>query len=180
MDERNVHYRGGSGRNAEAETGMRSLQMSSDFHDDFRYGSMVTRKYCCASGLAISVLGIICGVLLGHFAIRGGSPATGETTKLDHLVLPGGNGADRVTDVEETVMKFLDSYDYESVLRTFVEMPKLGGTDGDRASAEYVAKQWRNQGLEDVHLTPYKAYFSHPGPDHLSGVRMAFHRVRYL
>ncbi|XP_077537638.1 N-acetylated-alpha-linked acidic dipeptidase 2-like isoform X3 [Haemaphysalis longicornis] len=170
MDERNLHYRGGGGRNAEAETGMRSLQMSSDFHDDFRYGSMVTRKYCCASGLAISVLGIICGVLLGHFAIRGGSPATGETTKLDHLVLPGGNGADRVTDVEETVMKFLDSYDYESVLRTFVEMPKLGGTDGDRASAEYVAKQWRNQGLEDVHLTPYKAYFSHPDPDHLSGI----------
>lgn len=170
MDERNLHYRGFSARNAEAETGMRSLQMSSDFHDDFRYGSMVTRKYCCASGLAISVLGIICGVLLGHFAIRGGSPATGDAPKSDHQVLPGGNPADSVTDVEDDVMKFLDSYDYETVLRTFVEMPKLGGTDGDRTSAEYVAKLWRNQGLEDVHLTPYKAYFSHPDPDHITGI----------
>lgn len=170
MDERNLHYRGVSARNVEAEAGMRSLQMSSDFHDDFRYGSMVTRKYCCASGLAISVLGIICGVLLGHFAIRGGSPATGDAPTSDHQVLPGGSPADGVTDVEDNVMKFLDSYDYETVLRTFVEMPKLGGTDGDRTSAEYVAELWRKQGLQDVHLTPYKAYFSHPDPDHLTGI----------
>ncbi|KAK8766235.1 hypothetical protein V5799_006983 [Amblyomma americanum] len=164
MAERRLHYRG-SQRNAESGDDMRSLQMSSGYTEDFRFGNMVSRKYCCASGLAISVLGVIFGVLLGHFAIRGGS-----SSKSDHLGMPETKTADQVRSVERDVMDFLTTYDYETVLRTFVEMPKLGGTEGDKTSAEYVAKLWRSQGLEDVHLTPYKSYFSHPDPDRHSQI----------
>ncbi|KAH6925794.1 hypothetical protein HPB50_010069 [Hyalomma asiaticum] len=142
---------------------MRSLQMSSDYTDDVRFGSMVTRKYCCASGLAVSVLGVICGVLLGHFAMSGGS-----SPKSDQQAMPDADAVAPIRGVEDDVMAFLNKYDYETTLRTFVEMPKLGGTEGERTSAEYVAKMWKTHGLEDVHLTPFKAYFSHPDPDHHS------------
>lgn len=137
--------------------------MSSDYTDDVRFGSMVTRKYCCASGLAVSVLGVICGVLLGHFAMSGGS-----SRKSDQQAMPDADAVAPIRGVEDDVMAFLNKYDYETTLRTFVEMPKLGGTEGERTSAEYVAKMWKTHGLEDVHLTPFKAYFSHPDPDHHS------------
>ncbi|XP_037499757.1 N-acetylated-alpha-linked acidic dipeptidase 2 [Rhipicephalus sanguineus] len=164
MDERELRYRG-IPRNAEDGTGMRSLQMSSGYTDDFRFGSMVSRKYCCASGLAVCVLGVICGVLLGHFAMRGGS-----TSKSDQHGMPEADTVGHIRSVEGDVTAFLNKYDYETTLRTFVEMPKLGGTEGERTSAEYVAKMWKTHGLEDVHLTPYKAYFSHPDPDHHSQI----------
>lgn len=144
---------------------MRSLQMSSGYTDDFRFGSMVSRKYCCASGLAISVLGVICGVLLGHFAMRGGSNSNSGQHGMTEVETVG-----QVRTVEDEVMAFLNKYDYDAMLRTFVEMPKLGGTEGERTSAEYVAKMWETHGLEDVHLTPYKAYFSHPDPDRHSQI----------
>lgn len=139
--------------------------MSSGYTDDVRFGSMVTRKYCCASGLAVSVLGVICGVLLGHFAMSGGS-----SSKSDQQAIPDADAVAPIRGVEDDLMAFLNKYDYETTLRTFVEMPKLGGTEGDRTSAEYVEKMWKAHGLEDVHLTPFKAYFSHPDPDHHSQI----------
>lgn len=144
---------------------MRSLQMSSGYTEDFRFGSMVSRKYCCASRLAVAVLGVIFGVLLGHFAMRGGG-----SSKSDQLGLPEADAVGQIRSVLDDVTTFLNKYDYETTLRTFVEMPKLGGTAGERTSAEYVAKMWETQGLEDVHLTPFKAYFSHPDPDRQSEI----------
>lgn len=133
---------------------MRSLPMSSDFHDDVRFGSMVSRKYCCASGLAISVIGVICGVLLGHFAMKNSVKNILDPQDLRQ----SGEGA------QESIAAFLETYDYEAVLSKLASMPKLGGTEGDKTSAEFIEKLWRSQGLRDVHLTPYKAYLSHPDP----------------
>ncbi|KAG0432967.1 hypothetical protein HPB47_020355 [Ixodes persulcatus] len=43
-------------------------------------------------------------------------------------------------------------------------MPKLGGTEADKTSAEFIEKLWTSQGLHGVHLTSYQAYLSHPDP----------------
>ncbi|CAN7937794.1 unnamed protein product [Ixodes hexagonus] len=137
---------------------MRSLPMSSDFRDDIRFGSMVSRKYCCASGLAVCVLGVVCGVLLGHFAMKGTMRNRDGTGAAELGLQPSAQSA------EDAVITSLENYDYEGMMSKLTAMPKLGGTEGDRTSAEFIEKLWKSQGLHDVHLVPYKAYLSHPDP----------------
>ncbi|KAM7288339.1 N-acetylated-alpha-linked acidic dipeptidase 2 [Ixodes scapularis] len=155
MEEQRLHRRS-TPRLASQD--MRSLPMSSDFHDDVRFGSMVSRKYCCASGLAISVLGVICGVLLGHFAMKSAVRDKYEREAADPGLQQSAEGAER------DMTAFLETYDYEGMLSKLTSMPKLGGTEADKTSAEFIEKLWTSQGLHGVHLSSYKAYLSHPDP----------------
>ncbi len=44
--------------------------------------------------------------------------------------------------------------------------PHVGGTDGETKAADYIAKEWRSQGLDIVQVIGYNALFSFPDDLH--------------
>lgn len=48
------------------------------------------------------------------------------------------------------------------VFRHLTLHPHLGGTEEERQTAQWVADKWRLQGMDEVHVTPYKVLLSYP------------------
>ena len=46
--------------------------------------------------------------------------------------------------------------------RYLTSIPHMGGTPGDKLSADYVYDQWKNQKLDQVQMTDYDVYLSFP------------------
>lgn len=67
-----------------------------------------------------------------------------------------------VDDVRRYVIEAVDPDRIRAFLRHLTLRPHLGGTEGEKRTAEWVADTWRLQGMDEVHLTPYEVLLSYP------------------
>ena len=54
--------------------------------------------------------------------------------------------------------------------RHLTSEPHIAGTKADTQQAQWVAEQWRDQGLDTVNLVPYDVLLSYPDPDQTNTV----------
>ncbi|XP_069168816.1 putative N-acetylated-alpha-linked acidic dipeptidase [Procambarus clarkii] len=69
-----------------------------------------------------------------------------------------------LADVQNFIIKNINPDNIRRSLRHLTLEPHLGGTDGELGVARWVAQTWQRQGLDQVHLVPYKVLLSYPDP----------------
>ncbi|XP_076052404.1 putative N-acetylated-alpha-linked acidic dipeptidase [Oratosquilla oratoria] len=63
------------------------------------------------------------------------------------------------------LIKELKASRIEAELKFQASKANVGGTKDDHEQAEYLHDLWSQQGLDEVHMTPYELQFSHPDPE---------------
>ncbi|KAK7025595.1 hypothetical protein SK128_025354 [Halocaridina rubra] len=77
-----------------------------------------------------------------------------------------------VLEVEDYIIQNTSPGNIRSYLRHMTLKPHLGGTDGEKELARWIADTWKEQGLDEVHLVPYQVLVSNPSPDIPNVVRI--------
>lgn len=58
------------------------------------------------------------------------------------------------------------------MLRYLTDIPHLAGTDGDKLTADYVAKEWMQQGFDVVTPTSYKVLLDYPDENQYNSIQI--------
>ncbi|KAK7115718.1 N-acetylated-alpha-linked acidic dipeptidase 2-like [Littorina saxatilis] len=109
------------------------------------------KKVLIFLGIIIAAFFII-GILIGYFSRPGNGGSGGAAPSTD------GNNFDYVKFVQENVNKD----NIRENLRRYSSEPRLAGTPLDEKLAKTIEKEWRENGLEEVHLATYEVLLSFP------------------
>src|SRR3984885_5401392 len=111
------------------------------------------------SGVALFFL-IICASLR---AIDKASdrPADSASSKPESWVMNGFRDVAREQEIEKKFMAVPDPKLAEEHLRILTQAPHIAGSPEDKATAEYVAKKFREAGL-DTQIVEYKVWMNYP------------------
>ncbi|KAK4318413.1 hypothetical protein Pmani_010582 [Petrolisthes manimaculis] len=77
-----------------------------------------------------------------------------------------------VTDIENYIIHSVNPLNIRHILRELTKQPGLGGTAEEMERAEWIAEIWRQQGMDEVHLTPYTVLLSYPSSTQPNLVRL--------
>lgn len=77
-----------------------------------------------------------------------------------------------LTDVEDYVIKAVNPSSIRAFLRNLTLDLHLGGTEDEWNTAQWVADTWQLQGMDEVHLVPYKVLLSYPSDSKPNQVRL--------
>ncbi|XP_076465735.1 glutamate carboxypeptidase 2-like isoform X2 [Babylonia areolata] len=138
-----------------------------------------TKKYLLAVAFACAVFFVI-GLLIGYFGTSGDGGSGGEAKPSQgDGVVKGHTRCKRrskrrmlltcptpVTQMKFDYVKFIqDNIDKSKIrenLRRYSSEPRLGGTDLDVKLATMMEGEWRDSGLDEVHLATYNILLSYP------------------
>jgi N-acetylated-alpha-linked acidic dipeptidase len=104
---------------------------------------------------------LLSGVVL-FFVLLGSTPwAFNQTSVPDSAPIAGFRDAVTERDVEKKFIAVPDPRLAEDHLRILTQAPHIAGSPEDKATAEYVAKKFREAGL-DSEIVEYKVWFNYP------------------
>ncbi|CAF0790038.1 unnamed protein product [Didymodactylos carnosus] len=114
-----------------------------------------------ASGVTLSIVFFIAGILIGRFAIPRHSLAQQQqSNSLNNKVV----NDDAVLNIKNLTKKFLDLVDTNEIMKNLQQLSQrthLAGTSDDSEEALSIAQQWKDYGL-DVTIHPYQVLLSYP------------------
>ncbi|UJR30769.1 hypothetical protein I4U23_018289 [Adineta vaga] len=108
------------------------------------------------SGIAITIVLFVAGILIGRFAI----PRSTDNVHIDNNYFEEEQNVVR-NDLKEKFLELISAQEIEASLRTSARETHLAGTEDDRNEAESIANRWRKHGL-DVTIHPYDVLLSYP------------------
>ncbi|XP_045102094.1 putative N-acetylated-alpha-linked acidic dipeptidase isoform X2 [Portunus trituberculatus] len=77
-----------------------------------------------------------------------------------------------LNDVEDYVIKAVNPSNIRTFLRNLTLNLHLGGTEDEWNTAQWVADTWKLQGMDEVHMVPYKVLLSYPSASKPNQVRL--------
>ena len=104
---------------------------------------------------------LLSGVVLFFVLLASTPRAFNQTGAPDNAPVTGFRDAATERDVEKKFIAVPDPRLAEDHLRILTEAPHIAGSPEDKATAEYVAKKFREAGL-DTEIVEYKVWFNYP------------------
>ncbi|XP_060067563.1 putative N-acetylated-alpha-linked acidic dipeptidase [Ylistrum balloti] len=127
-----------------------------------RYGN--PRRPLLICGLVALVLGLVFGLILGRFGLcPDNEPVPAPQT--DGVFLPGVSKQivqDGDPSISDLLINSISSENIRQYLRDLSELPHLAGTKADYRQAKDLHDFWRQEGLDEVYITPYDVLLSYP------------------
>src|SRR6202166_4473908 len=114
---------------------------------------------------AVAILGVVVFLVGNEIALRALSAA--PTTKISGF---SPQHAAQQATIEDQLKKLISTDEIRRQHRYFTSVPHPAGSIHDREVAEYIAEQWRNQGLEDVVIRHTHVPGTRPAPPSLEMV----------
>ncbi|XP_069118842.1 N-acetylated-alpha-linked acidic dipeptidase 2-like [Argopecten irradians] len=113
-------------------------------------------KDSCIAGLVGILIGLAVGLVIG----QSGKQKTG-----DGVFLPGVSNKiikDGDPAFSDTIINEIKSENIREYLRDLSELPHLAGTEADFSQAKQLHDFWKQEGLDEVYVTPYDVLLSYP------------------
>lgn len=127
-----------------------------------RYGN--PRRPLLICGIVALVLGLVLGLLIGRFGLCPDSEPASASEK-DGVFLPGVSKQiiqDGDPSISDILINSISSDNIRQYLRDLSELPHLAGTEADFSQAKQLHDFWKQEGLDEVYVTPYDVLLSYP------------------
>ncbi|OWF52174.1 putative N-acetylated-alpha-linked acidic dipeptidase [Mizuhopecten yessoensis] len=127
-----------------------------------RYGN--PRRPLLICGLVALVLGLVLGLLIGRFGLCPDNEPEPASQK-NGVFLPGVSKQiiqDGDPTISDLLINSISSENIRQYLQDLSELPHLAGTDADYHQAKELHDFWKQEGLDEVYITPYDVLLSYP------------------
>ncbi|XP_033733442.1 N-acetylated-alpha-linked acidic dipeptidase 2-like [Pecten maximus] len=110
----------------------------------------------CIAALAGLSIGIAVGLFIGN-SVKDGIGAGVFLPGVSNRIIKDGDPT-----VSDIIMDTIKSENIREYLRDLSELPHLAGTDADFRQANELRDFWRQEGMDEVYVTPYDVLLSYP------------------